>query len=136
MRKKTKPKSTISTEWRRWIAENKMLSMPDLAIIENLVKNGIDQQVAAREVQEASIHPYIQAAAPLMEKMKKYEALINLYAALSIQSPTFGQIRRERNITQERFLQQYYSTNTPVVLVDLMQNWKALSLWTPQYLKT
>src|SRR5262249_49506338 len=91
--------------------------------------------VAAREVEDASFHPYIQAAFPLVEKLKKYEAYCDLQTTLSSQSPSFGQIKCRQGVSREEFLQQFFSQNCPVVLTDLMHDWRALTLWTPQYLK-
>src|SRR5207248_308885 len=65
----------------------------------------------------------------------KLESLLGIYRDLSAFASRFGKIERRSNLSREEFLEEYYSVNRPVILVDLMQTWKALSLWNPEYLK-
>lgn len=122
-------------EWKSWIAENKMLQVDDAAIIDVLVRNGIERQLAVEEVQAVTSHPCFQAGASMTLRLRKLEWLLSIYRDLSVLSSQFGKIERRRNISQKDFLENYYAANRPVILLDLMHTWKALSLWSPEYLK-
>lgn len=50
-------------------------------------------------------------------------------------SPAAVNIERRTDLTREEFLSDYYALNRPVILVGEMQDWPALTLWTPEYLR-
>ncbi|HEY1403709.1 MAG TPA: cupin-like domain-containing protein, partial [Pyrinomonadaceae bacterium] len=125
----------LNREWRRWIAEKKIMQVEDKDLLEVLLQNGIDEQGAMKEVEVASDHPYIKAGVDIAERLKKLESLLDVYRALDKLSTTFGKVERRGNVSIEEFLEEYYCRNRPVVLTDVVQGWKALSLWTPEYLK-
>jgi hypothetical protein len=135
MRKEKRANSDLSSDWRRWIAENKIEQVPDTELLEILVQNGIDEKAALSEIRQVAAHPYIKAAIGAAQRLKKLESLLDVYRSLDRLSATFGEVERRSNISEEEFSQEYYSRNRPVILTDLMQGWKAMSLWTPEYLK-
>lgn len=70
-----------------------------------------------------------------IEIMQKRESLVLIQRALLALNPRMQQIDRRSHLTREDFLEQYYAANRPVVLIDLMANWRAVECWTPDYLK-
>jgi hypothetical protein len=53
------------------------------------------------------------------------------------QSPLeFRPIPRVENLSAEEFKKQFMHTNRPVVFKDLSKDWKARTLWTPEYFLT
>jgi hypothetical protein len=44
-------------------------------------------------------------------------------------------IERRAGVDGQEFLERYYATNRPVILTGEMDDWPALRLWTPDYLK-
>jgi hypothetical protein len=60
---------------------------------------------------------------------------LNIYHKLEKLSPNYGQIERIPHVSGPEFLERFYIRNKPVIFTDLMDNWKALSLWNPQYFK-
>jgi Cupin-like domain len=125
----------ITHKWKRWIAENKLLDLEESRIIEILIQNGIEASVATEEVRAVASNPYFQVGDWMAQRLKKLESLLSIYRDLSALSSGFGKIERRSNLSREEFLEEYYSANRPVILLDLMQTWKALSLWNPEYLK-
>lgn len=69
------------------------------------------------------------------DRVQQLEWQLEIYRKLEQLSPKYGKIERKSRLSREEFLENYYTQNTPVILTDLMKNWKALSLWTPEYLK-
>lgn len=45
-------------------------------------------------------------------------------------------VERVSNLSKEEFLQRYGIPGKPVVLLDLMDNWKAKTCWTPEFFKS
>jgi ribosomal protein L16 Arg81 hydroxylase len=106
----------------------------DKVMIEFMTQNGVDEQVAIREVRFAASHPYVEAGVEKAESAQNLESLINIYRALDTLSDNRS-VERKSGVSRAEFLRKYYSRNRPVILTRLMQNWAALSLWTPEYLK-
>lgn len=131
------PIHDLSQEWRRWIAENKMLGIDDESLIEVLKQNGIEEQNAVKELAAIARHPYFEAGHWLAQKLRKIESLLDVYADLALlnSSSRFRTIERRNNLPRDEFLEKYYSTNRPVVLLDLMKNWNARTVWNPSYFK-
>ena len=112
-----------------------MRHVEDGVMIEFMTQNGVDKQVAIKEVSLAASHPYVEAGVEKADQLENLPNLLKIYRALDALSPLFGSVERKSDVSREEFLREYYSRNRPVILTGLMQNWKALSLWTPEYLK-
>ena len=125
----------LSHVWKCWIAENKMLGADDATLLQVLVENGFDEVEAMRELAAAAAHPYFQAGQWMAQRVNKLEAMAEVRRSLSLLSPKNAAVDRRRGLSRQEFLDNYYSANRPVVLVDAMRDWQALSLWTPEYLK-
>ena len=128
---------SVTDDWKRWIAENKMLGYDDGRLIGVMVENGIDEELAALEVASVAAHPYFQAGKRAVQKLRKLESLLDVYADLEIvrSSAKFQSVERRSNVPREEFLDKYYAANRPLILLDLMNDWKARKLWNPEYLK-
>ena len=128
----------LSDGWKRWLAENKMLGIDDQRLIEVLMQNGVEEQAAMEEVAALANHPYFQAGSWMAQRLKKTESVLDRYAELNQLRPSsrFQTMERRSNVPREEFLENYYAANRPLVLTDLMNNWKARTLWNPNYLKT
>src|SRR5579862_3330440 len=120
--------------WKRWIAQSKMLGVNDDRVIQILRDNGIDENTAMDEIATMERHPYYEAGEFVAHKLRKLRSLLNAQAQLSRLSSTSRDLRRRGEVSRKEFLETYYAANRPVVLTNLMQQWKAIELWDPQYL--
>ncbi|WP_449419710.1 cupin-like domain-containing protein [Phormidium nigroviride] len=127
-------KKEIPDNLRRWMAIKKLLKEPDDAIIEMLVKMGIDANLATEEVRGIAAHPYFQLCTNFVQLLQKMESQLQIQTQLAALSSKFGTIERKSNLSRAEFLENYYATNTPVILTNAMSNWQAMRLWTPNYL--
>ena len=50
-------------------------------------------------------------------------------------SPKLSEVERRSNLTADAFLDEFYAAHRPVILTEEMEDWPALRLWTPDYLK-
>jgi hypothetical protein len=87
------------------------------------------------EVANAAMHPYLKAGMGLATKLKKRDWILDNYRRLDDESLTSGIVERKHCLSQDEFLQNYYSTNRPVVITGMMKGWTALQKWTPAYLR-
>lgn len=120
---------------KAWIAECLMREFEADDIAASLMAKGFSQEVVYREIEAAAAHPYLIAGTTVARQLKKRDWLLEIYRKVSETSKFSGTVERRKNLSGSEFLEQYYSTNRPVILTDLMRDWKALDLWTPDYLR-
>jgi|GEM_PF-305560 len=125
----------LTDGWKQWIVENKLLGARDRDLVEAMADNGIDRQVAVQAVRTIRADSPVPARSPEAQHLRKLESILEVKRKLAALSPNFGTIERRDRLTREEFLERYYATNTPVILIGMIHDWPALSLWSPDYLK-
>jgi hypothetical protein len=73
--------------------------------------------------------------ARLRLELAKREWMLELMERQRALSPATLGIQRRAKLDPQEFLERYYSTNRPVILTGLLDDWPALGSWTPDYLK-
>jgi hypothetical protein len=126
----------LSDSWKQWITENKLHHNCDDSIIQAMLQSGIDFPVAIQEVNRVASDPSFLAARNFVQLLRKLESILEIKRKLAELSPNFGKIERRSRLSRQEFLENYYAKNTPVILTDMMDDWPAMSLWSPEYLKT
>jgi hypothetical protein len=132
----TQAEQEVSEDWKRWIAENKLLNRTDDSIIEAMVRNGIDQQLAIQAVDRIAFDPCFQAGTNIAQLLRKLESVLETNQKVAELSPNFGTIERRSRLSRQEFFENYYSQNRPVIFTDMMGDWSAMSQWSPEYLRT
>lgn len=125
----------FSDSWKRWIAENKFHGLQDAALLQAMVQNGIDAQIAKQAINSIPSDPCFQAGSNFLQLLRKLESLLQINQQLAQLSPHCGRIERRTRLSRAEFLSEYYAKNTPVIITEMMDNWPAMSKWSPQYLK-
>lgn len=126
----------LSQEWKNWIVENKLLNVRDRDLVQGMVENGIEREIAQQAIDTITTDSSFQSESHASQRLKKLESIFEIKRKLAELSPNFGTIERRSHLSREEFLEKYYATNTPVILTNMMGNWDAMSLWSPEYLKT
>jgi ribosomal protein L16 Arg81 hydroxylase len=137
MKPRPPSRHSVPAEWRRWVAENKMLGLDAARLIATLVDHGIDRNAAEQELASLDDHPYFQAGNRMAQRLHKLHSLLDVYADLAglRAAARFTAIERRSNVTREEFLENYYAANRPLILCGLMNDWRACSVWSPDYFK-
>jgi LPS sulfotransferase NodH len=126
----------IPNPWRRWIAQSKLLKMTDDGLVEVLTRNGYSRATALAEVEKAASDPYLLAAVKNHQRFAKPLSLWNATGQLAGLNSQARVVERRSNLSRDEFRDRYYSANRPVILQGLMNGWRAMTAWTPEYLKT
>ena len=126
----------IDRDWQQWIAENKWLNNSDESIIHAMVNNGINAEDAKQAINLINSQPCFQAGNNFIQLLRKLESISQVKCQLRKLSPQLNVIERREIVSREEFLAKYYSTNTPVILTNMMNDWPAFSSWCPEYFKT
>src|SRR5271166_4036859 len=127
----------LSDDWKRWIAENKLFGHTNESLVKVLVQSGIDSEVAWAGLWQVDADTCFQSGFKAVQRLKKLEWFLDVYSQLGALRPAakFEGIERRSNVSRNEFLDRYYSANKPIVLLDLMKNWKARTTWNPNYLR-
>ncbi len=125
----------LPESWKTWIAINKLQNQPDALLVQRMVEKGIDVQLASEEVSQATSSPYYKAGDQFVQQLRKLESLLKIQHQLSSLSSHSEKVERRSSLSRQEFLENFYAKNRPVILTDALKNWKALQLWSPEYLK-
>jgi ribosomal protein L16 Arg81 hydroxylase len=125
----------LTDRWRMWIAENFLLGVGDQTILDVLVAQGVSQAQAQAEFQAAREDVYMEAAGWITQRMRKLESTLDALQRMRQLDPAHSGIPRHAGLSRERFLADYYASNRPTILTDVADNWPAVQVWTPGYLK-
>ena len=123
----------VDDEWRRWIAENLLLEATPQSVIEAMVAGGISRQEADYETNLALKSPYIRGSELLRTRLKKRDWQLATYRKLNRLDPRSGVIERRHRLSRGEFLAGYYSTNRPVIITGMMDDWPAMAKWSLDY---
>jgi Cupin-like domain len=126
--------SEVSFEWHRWAAISLLRATPLAEVIRTLVANGIDEAAAAALCSRILVDPTLEAAKWAVGHLYKLESVLDMREQLAELSTTSDHVPRRRGVSREAFLEEYYSTNRPVLLEDVCDDWPARRLWSPDYL--
>jgi LPS sulfotransferase NodH len=122
--------------WNQWVGRGKLLKTKDDAIVEVLVNNGYSHRSALAEVQEAASDPYLLSAIQAHQRLGKGAALLNALGQLARLDSRANIVERRSNLSRDEFRDRYYAANRPVIIENMMTDWRAMTAWTPDYLKS
>jgi LPS sulfotransferase NodH len=128
-------RDAVPGAWREWIARSKLSRASDDAISEVLTSNGYSSAAAAAELGRAAADPYLLAAARAQQGPRRAESLLAIQAQLAQLSSHARAVDRRSGLSRAEFRDEYYAAGRPVIMSGLMTGWKALTAWTPEYLK-
>jgi hypothetical protein len=118
--------------WPRWIAANLLRGVPVDALVDHMVGAGFDAVFAKSEVVAIEDSPGVWAAQQSLAHFEKRQMLLAVLGELQRQSGACNQIPR-LELTADRFYNDYFYANRPVVLTGLMEGWPALRRWSPSW---
>jgi Cupin-like domain len=125
----------LSFGWRRWAAVSLLRGTAVSDVVEILSESaGISDVVAGALCGQILGDPTFEAARWAMGHLAKLESVLDMRQAMRELADPPDTVDRRRGLTRREFLEQYYSTNTPVLLEDVCDEWPARHLWSPQYL--
>ncbi len=120
-------------DWRRWIAENLMVGHSPESVFEAMTSSGFSADEAALEVNAAVQSPYIKGSELLLSRLKKRDWLLAVYRKSNRLHPQSAEIERRYKLSRDEFLREYYSTNRPVIITGMMDDWPAMRKWDLDY---
>jgi ribosomal protein L16 Arg81 hydroxylase len=68
--------------------------------------------------------------------LAKYQWLLETQERQRDLVPALAGLERRSGLTSQAFLENHYAVGRPVILLDEMRDWPALTHWTPEYLRT
>jgi len=125
---------SVSHVWRRWAASRLIDREPLDAVIGKLVDHGFDRDASRAACAELENHPAVDAGRRIADRLAKVYSILDIRQELRELSTARREIMRARGVSTMQFLDEYYSANLPVVLLDVAQRWPAVTKWSASYL--
>jgi hypothetical protein len=128
------PEDEIPFEWHRRAAIALLREEPLAEVIEQLEAADVPEDLAASLCAGILTSPVFDAARWAMGQLAKLECVLDVRQQMADLGPRRFEVDRRKGLSRRVFLEEYYATNTPVVLEDLCEDWPARTLWSPEYL--
>jgi ribosomal protein L16 Arg81 hydroxylase len=120
---------------RVWLAESLSRGVSPYRLTALLCEAGLTPARARAEIEAAEAHPAVRLAREERQRFQALEALLDARAALYRQKhPDGAPVERRRHLSPDEFFERYYLRNRPVIVEGLLEDWPALSRWTPEWL--
>ena len=123
----------VNDEWRRWIAENLLIGQSAESVLEAMTASGFAADESAREIEAAVQSPYFRGSELLRNRLKKRDWLLAVYRKNNRLHPRSAEVERRHRLSRQEFLTEYYSTNRPVIITGMMDDWPAMGKWSLDY---
>ncbi|NTX08384.1 cupin-like domain-containing protein [Myxococcus sp. CA040A] len=122
---------------RSWLAENLTSGVDPSRLVQALQAQGLSEARAREAVDVVSAHPAVRHGQQAVSRRRELESLLEVRAALHAQchpglSPVA--VDRLRHLAPDAFFERYYIPNRPVVIKGLLDDWPALTRWSPEWL--
>jgi hypothetical protein len=125
----------VTFGWRRWAAISMLRGTPLATVIETMSSTGGIAEASAVSVCDRILaDPIFDAAQWAMGHLGKLESVLDMRQQMRELAEPSNEVERRKGLTRTEFLDEYYSTNTPVLLEDVCDEWPARGLWSPAYL--
>jgi ribosomal protein L16 Arg81 hydroxylase len=124
----------VPSEWRSWMAENRLGGVSDEQITATMVESGFNRSVVVVALDAMLRDPFYLTAERMAHRFKKLKSILDVRRSLTNLSYGADSIERRTKISQNEFLERYYAVNRPVLLTGLLDGSAAIERWTPEYL--
>jgi hypothetical protein len=109
----------LREEWQSWLADNLLSGVAADELVDRLVARGVARDDALDAVAAAEAHPYLRAARPLAEALRRRDSLLDAQSALfDLVLP--AEIPRRPRIARDEFLRDHYAVQRPIVLTETL----------------
>jgi len=126
---------SISDEWVTWITRNSLKGVVEADLVEVMVRRGFEEQDASLLVSEVKSSPIFKGALPSSWRSRNLEAMLNVKLELAQMRGRNFSVDKRIGLTKDHFFEQYYVENLPVVIGGLMDDWPAISKWSPDFFR-
>ena len=125
---------TVDDEWRRWIAENLMIGQSPESILEAMIVERSSPQDRPGKSTLALQSPYLKGSQLLLNRLEEARlAAGGLSQDATACIPSSAEIERRHQLSRDEFLREYYTTNRPVIITGMMDDWPAMRKWNLDY---
>lgn len=124
----------LSSEWQDWVVDNALEGAIYEDLVEALVEESVDEELAKREVLRLVTSAGFHAAQRWRRQALRYKKATNLRVAYH-RAHGPKEIERRSGVSAQELRSRYLRFAEPVILTDVIDQWPALQSWTDEYLK-
>jgi len=130
------PADELPAAWRQWLAQALLRDVPHPTVIETMTQHGFNPDLVRAELRATLAHPYFLAGRESRAQLAHGTRILGALDQLARLQPGARTVPRHSRPGRAAFCEAYYAANRPVVLTGLMDDWPALTRWTPDYLRS
>ncbi len=127
------PRITLSDEWRSWIVDNAVKGVSRDELVQTLEAAAIPRRLAMQEVDAVLTSPAWPGCKKLHARTERLELVLRLWRMQTARRACTEEIERREMVPADEFFDHYYGALRPVVLTKWLQDWPALTKWSPDY---
>ena len=130
------PAGELPAAWRQWLAQALLQDVPQASVIETMTQHGFPADLVRAELRAMLEHPYFLAGRERRAHLARGVRVLGALDQLARLQPWARTVPRQARPARAAFCEAYYAANRPVVLTGLMDDWPAMTRWTPGYLRS
>lgn len=127
------PRVRLPSDVRDAVIESLLLRVPRERIVAALAARGYPEAALDAEMKSLADDPVWQAAWRMSLRHVRLSTLLGAMARQAVQPGSPADIPVRDRIGADEFYDDYYFANRPVVIQGLVDDWPALSKWTPEF---
>ena len=121
---------SLSDNWNVWVAKNLANGVKPSEIIKTMTENNIFEMDAIECIYKIQSNPFFLELKNLQKKYDKICSVVANLQKLKEQNPKYNKIQKIELPSKDEFFKNYWLTNTPVIIKNVSENWKAKDNWT------
>ena len=110
-----------------------MVGATPQSILDTMQAGGFSPEESAQEINLALQSPYYLASERLTNRLRKRDWMLANYRKLNRLHPRSSEVERRHKIARDEFLLEFYTTNRPVIITGMMDDWPAMRKWNLDY---
>ncbi len=121
--------------WIEWAARNLAMGVVERKILDELMASGYEEAHASAMLREIRSSPLFPAILRTASDLNKWTSLAEALLELESQQYDFQRIPKLANLSSTVFHRDYYCTNRPVIITDVVEKWPALKKWNLDFFR-
>ncbi|MDP1915694.1 MAG: cupin-like domain-containing protein [Myxococcales bacterium] len=120
---------------RTWLTEAWFRDVPEAEIVEALPFTGVPLASVSRFLKSLAHSPHAEEFGDLVTRIARLEWQGRVRIQSGRLDPLRRRVPRVKRLSHRAFIEQAYAPNRPIVVTDMMRDWKAVTRWTWPFLR-
>lgn len=120
---------------RTWLTEAWFRDVPEAEIVEALPFQDVPLASVSRFLESLASSPHAEEFGDLVTRIARLEWQGRVRLQSGRLDPSRQRVPRVKRLSHRAFIERAYAPNRPIVVTDMMRDWKAVTRWTWPFLR-